>query len=403
MAVADDPSSFKGFRDPVFGRYLAMRLLVMLATQMQATAVGWQVYDLTGDPIALGFVGLAQFAPIIPLMPISGQVADRVDRRRIIQVCALVYLVCMLGLAALPGLLGHWSIYAMLVVFGATRAFDHPASNALLPNLVRTQDIRAAIAQSSSVGQAASIAGPALGGVLYAFGPEVVYGTAMAMMVGALIAVSGLPPVPPSHDPSAQRPSIFGGVAFILKNQAILGVIALDLFVVMVASATALLPIVAKDILEVGPWGLGILRSTPAVGALALGAYLSWRPIDRHAGQVFLWSLAAYGVATALFGLSTNFVLSALALALYGAADQVNVIVRMSLIQISTPDHVRGRVAAANAMAINMSNQLGGLEAGLTAAWLGAAGALVLGGGLCLVLAALGALAFPALRKVDRL
>lgn len=403
MAVADAPPPFKGFRDPVFGRYLAMRLTVMLATQMQATAVGWQVYDLTGDPIALGFVGLAQFAPIIPLMPVSGQVADRVDRRRIIQVSALVYLLCMLGLAVLPSLFGHGAIYALLFVFGATRAFDHPASNALLPNLVRSEHIRAAVALSSSVGQAASIAGPALGGVLYAFGPGAVYGSAMAMMVVALVAVSGLPAARPAHDPAATRPSIFGGVAFILSHQAILGVIALDLFVVMVASATALLPIVAKDILEVGPWGLGILRSTPAVGALILGAYLSWHPIDRRAGQVFLWSLVAYGIATGLFGLSTNFLLSAAALLLYGAADQGNVIVRMSLIQIGTPDHVRGRVAAANAMAINMSNQLGGLEAGLTAAWLGAAGALLLGGGLCVALAALGALAFPALRKVDRL
>jgi MFS family permease len=401
MAAADD-SSFKGFRDPVFGRYLVMRLLVSMATQMQATAVGWQVYDVTGDPIALALVGLAQFAPIIPLMPISGQVADRVDRRRIIQVAALVYFGCMLGLAVLPGLVGLWSIYAILVIFGATRAFDHPASTALLPKLVRTEDIRSAVAFSSSVGQAAFIAGPALGGVLYLFGPGVVYGTAMAMMVGALIAVSGLPPVPPAHE-GKEPPSIFGGVVFIWSNQAILGVIVLDLFVVMVASATALLPIFAKDVLDVGPWGLGILRSAPSVGALIVGGYLAWRPIDRRAGQVFLWSLAVYGIATGLFGLSTNFFLSAAALLLYGAADQINVIVRMSLIQIGTPDELRGRVAAANAMAINMSNQLGSLEAGLAAAWLGAVGALLLGGAATLVLVALGAVLFPALRKVDRL
>jgi MFS family permease len=290
-----------------------MRLSVMLATQMQATAIGWQVYDLTGDPIALGLVGLAQFAPIIPLMPLSGQVADRVDRRRIIQVCAVVYLLCMAGLALLPGLLGTWSIYAVLVVFGATRAFDHPASSALLPKLVRTEHIRAAVALSSSVGQAAAIAGPALGGVLYAFGPEAVYGTSMVMMIAALIAVSGLPPVPSSHDPQTPRPSIFGGVVFICSNQVILGVILLDLFVVMVASATALLPIVVKDVLEVGPWGLGLLRSAPAVGALLVGAYLSWHPIERRPGLVFLYALAAYGVATALFGLSTHFLLSAAA------------------------------------------------------------------------------------------
>ena len=400
--TAPSPVPFKGFRDPVFGRYLVMRLLVSLATQMQATAVGWQIYDLTGDPIALGLVGLAQFAPIIPLMPLSGQVADRIDRRRIIQVCAALYLVCMLGLALLPEVLGHWSIYAMLVLFGATRAFDHPATTAILPKLVETHHIRAAIALSSSVGQAAAIAGPALGGLLYVFGPGIVYGTAMVMMIGSLIAVAGLPPVPPSYEGMA-RPSIFGGVAFIFANQTILGVIALDLFVVMVASATALTPIIAKDILAVGPWGLGLLRSAPAIGALAIGAYLSWRPIDRRAGIVFLVSLAAYGLATALLGLSTNFLLSALALALYGAADQVNVIVRMSMIHLGTPDEVRGCVAAANAMAINMSNQLGGLEAGLTAAWLGAPGALLLGGALTLVLSALGAAIFPKLRQVDRL
>ena len=177
----------------------------------------------------------------------------------------------------------------------------------------------------------------------------------------------------------------------------------LDLFVVMVASATAILPIFAKDVLAVGPWGLGVLRSSPAIGALIVGAILAWRPIERRAGLVFLWSLAGYGVATALFGASSSFVLSVAALMLYGATDQLNVIVRMSLIQLGTPDHVRGRVAAANAMAVNMSNQLGGLEAGLTAAWLGAPGALALGGALTLVLSGLGALAFPKLRKVDRL
>ena len=403
MAAADPVSRFRGFRDPVFGRYLAMRLGVSLATQMQATAVGWQVYDLTGDPIALGLVGLAQFLPIIPLMPLSGQVADRVDRRRIIQVSALLYLLCMAGLAVLPGLAGIWSIYAVLFVFGATRAFDHPAASALLPNLVRSQDIRAAVALSSSAGQAAAIAGPALGGILYVFGPETVYGTSMAMMVAALLAVSGLPAVPPAHGAEMERPSIFGGVAFIRSNPVILGVMALDLFVVMVASATALLPIVVKDILEVGPWGLGVLRSAPAVGALAIGAWLSWHPIDRRAGPVFLWALAVYGVATALFGLSTSFLLSAAALLLFGAADQVSVIVRMSLIQLRTPNHVRGRVAAVNGMAVNMSNQLGSLEAGLTAAWLGVVGALALGGAATLVLVAVGALVFPKLRQVDRL
>jgi predicted MFS family arabinose efflux permease len=177
----------------------------------------------------------------------------------------------------------------------------------------------------------------------------------------------------------------------------------LDLFVVMVASATALLPIFAKDVLDVGPLGLGVLRSAPAVGALAVGAWLAWRPIDRRAGPVFLWALAVYGLATALFGLSTDFVLSVAALLLYGAADQISVIVRMSLIQLGTPDHVRGRVSAANAMAVNMSNQLGSLEAGLAAAWLGASGALLLGGGLTLAFVALGAVLFPALRRVDRL
>ena len=397
-------ASFRGFRDPVFGRYLAMRFLVSIATGMQATAVGWQVYDLTGDPIALGFVGLAQFAPIIPLMPVSGQVADRVDRRRIIQVSALMYLACMLGLALLPDVLGPWSIYAMLVLFGATRAFDHPASSAILPTLVETQHIRAAIALSSSVGQVAYIAGPALGGLLYAFGSEAVYGTAMALVVLGLVAATGLPPSPPARDPDAkQRLSVFGGVQFIWSNQAILGVIALDLFVVMVASATAILPVFAKDVLDAGPVGLGILRSAPSVGALLIGAFLAWRPIERHAGLVFLWSLAGYGVATALFGISTSFALSTVALMLYGATDQLNVIVRMSLIQIGTPDHLRGRVSAANAMAINMSNQLGGLEAGLAAAWLGAPGALLLGGALALALAGLGAIVFPKLRRVDRL
>jgi MFS family permease len=401
---ADASLPFRGFRDPVVGRFLVMRFLVGMATQMQATAIGWQVYDMTGDPIALGLVGLAQFAPLIPLMPLSGQVADRVDRRRIIQVSGLVYLVCMLGLALLPERFGVWSIYGLLFVFGGARAFDHPAANAILPNLVRTEHIRAAVALNSSVGQAAFIAGPAFGGLLYAFGPDVVYGTAMAMIVGALIAVSGLPPaVPAPHPEGDAKPSLFGGIAFIWSNQPILGVMLLDLLVVMVASATPLLPIFAKDVLEIGPLGLGILRSTPAAGALLVGVLLAWRPIPGRAGLVFLWSLAGYGVATALFGISTSFALSAAALLLYGAADQLNVIVRMSLIQIGTPDHVRGRVSAVNAVAVNTANQLGGLEAGLLAAWLDAPTALVIGGALTLAVTSLGAAAFPKLRRVDRL
>jgi MFS family permease len=394
----------KAFSDRNFGRYVSARFASSMATHMQATAVGWQIYDLTGDPIALGLIGLAQFAPAMPLMPISGQVADRFDRRVVLGCCYVVSIATMAILLAVSYIGGVWPIYAAMAIYGATRAFEAPANQALLPGLVPLSRIKNAIAVGASTNQTATILGPAAGGFLYVLGPEAVYGTAILILTVGLALIAQVRLVArPRPWTAKDRSSTWGGVVFIWRRKEILGAIGLDLFAVIFASATALLPIFAKDVLDVGPWGLGLLRSAPAVGAIAIGVVLAHRPIDRRIGQAFLIAVAVYGLAATGFGASDTFALSLTALAVLGAADQISVILRGSLIQISTPDELRGRVAAANAMVISASNQIGRLQAGFVAAWIGAVPTVVLGGLATVAIVGLWAAMFPALRQVDRL
>ena len=406
---ASSPASPRAvLRHPSFLRFWSARLLASLAVQMQAVAVGWQVYDMTSRALDLGLVGLAQFLPQLLFALVAGHVADRFDRRRILGVCMLAEAACaaMLLALALSGNGSRWSIFAVLTVFGTARAFESPANASLLPNLVPAAHLKSAIAWGSSAQQTAVIAGPALGGLLYALGPVTVF----AVAAGAILAAAALVSTvrlsvaatarPPGREPLSWA-TLLAGLAFIRSRPAILGAISLDLFAVLLGGATALLPIYARDILFVGPWGLGLLRSAPALGALAMAVALASRPLRRRAGPLMFGAVAVFGVATVVFGLSTSFPVSFAALAMLGASDMVSVVVRSTLIQLSTPDAMRGRVSAVNFLFIGCSNQLGEFESGVTAAWLGAVPAVLIGGIGTLLVVVLWAWRFPSLRRVD--
>jgi len=390
--------------DPRFRRLLSARFCSQMATQMQATAVAWQIYDLTGDPVALGLIGLAQFAPAIPLMPLAGQAADRHERRSILIVCYLVFIATMAALIAAAHVGSPYLIYGVIVVFGAARVFEAPAATSLVPTLVGIGFLKRAIAMFSSVNKTATIAGPALGGFLYAVGAEAVYGVGILLLVFALFRISAIGPTgTPSEARDGISTSPWEGLAFIWRQKLILASMSLDLIAVVFSAAAGLLPVFAKDILEVGPWGLGLLRSAPAAGGLTLGLILSRHPIERHAGPVLLAMIAIFGLTAIAFALSTSFLLSLALLAIMGAADQVSVVIRGSIMQIMTPDALRGRVAAAYNLFTNMSNQMGIFEAGFAASWLGPVAAVVAGGSIAAATAGAWAILFPGLRRIDRL
>ena len=389
-----------------FRRYQAARVTSVLGTQMQGVAVGWHVYTITREPISLGYVGLAQFLPAIVLWLITGQVADRFDRSRVLALCHVVLGVCALGLCALS-LAGSTStapIYAILVVVGAARAFAGPAAQSLAPNLVPKEHLTNAIAWSSSIWQVSTVTGPALGGVLMAATNAATVYAAQALLecvsVGLLLAIA----TRSRGEARARSPrELVAGLGFVWREKLLLGAISLDLFAVLLGGAVALLPIYARDILHAGPTGLGFLRSAPAVGAAAVAVLLAYRPIGRRAGPIMLTGVFAFGLATIVFGLSKNFALSLAALALTGAADMLSVFVRSSMVQLNTPDAMRGRVSAVNLVFVGASNELGDFESGVTAAWLGTVPAVVLGGvGTCVVVL-LWAVLFPELRRADRL
>jgi MFS family permease len=393
------------FRD--FRLFLGMRLPSSLAVQMQSVAVGWQVYDITHRPIALGYVGLAQFLPVFGLALIAGHVADRFDRRLIQALCLALQLVCSgLFLAfALSGLRQVWPIYTILVLFGVARAFSAPATQALLPNLVPRAVLGNAFALSSSLFQTMTIAGPALGGLVYAAGPGAAYAVAavlFALSIAATLALS-VPKAAAVEKRAIDWETLIAGIRFIRARPDILGAISLDLFAVLFGGATALLPVYARDILDVGPLGLGFLRSAPAVGAVVTGLLLARRSLGRHAGRTMFVAVAIFGVATIVFGLSTQFWISLAALAVLGAADMVSVFVRQNLVLRATPDAMRGRVNAVNFLFVGASNELGEMESGLTASWFGTVAAVVVGGVGTLAVMAIGLWRFPALAAVDRL
>jgi MFS family permease len=376
-----------------------------MASQMIAVAVGWQMYEVTRSALALGFIGLASFLPLLSLVFVTGHVADRFDRRRVARICELVQATAVLVLcvttihhAPAPAL-----IYAMVVVMGTGRAFETPANFALLPNVVPPQLIAAASARVSTFQQVSTIMGPALAGVLYAWHSAIPYGIAgacylIAALMNTLLRTRGQSVT--TTGPVTWE-SVFAGLQFIRRTPTVLGAISLDLFAVLLGGATALLPIYARDILMTGPWGLGLLRTAPAVGALTVSLIIGRRPVRRHAGRIMFGAVAMFGVATIVFGLSHWLALSFAALIVLGASDVTSVVIRSTLMAVLTPDAMRGRVNAVNALFIGTSNQLGEFESGATAALLGPVGAVVLGG-IGTILVAIGCYrGFPALAAID--
>ena len=390
----------------VFRLYVGSRFLSAVAIQMVNVAVGWQVYELTGDPLALGMVGLAQFLPAFLLTLPGGQVADRFDRRRILQLSLAVLVAAALVLLgmAVAGRPAVGAIYGVLAVIGVVRAFLAPASQSLVPLLVGPELVPRAVALNSSAWQVAVIAGPAAGGLLYALGAEVVYGVAATLFAVSTLAVSRLEM---TLTVRSERPKgltgVLDGVKFVLGRKDILGAISLDLFAVLLGGAVALLPVYARDILDVGPWGLGLLRAAPGVGAVAMALYLARYGIKDHAGRILFVFVALFGFFTMVFGLSTSVPLSIGALVLMGACDMVSVYIRETLLQLWTPDEVRGRVNAVNRVFIGASNELGEFRAGTVARLIGAVAAVALGGAGTMGVAFFWSRWFPELRTARRL
>ena len=374
---------------------------------MLAVAVGWQIYALTRSPFYLGLVGLAQFLPIFLLTLLVGHVADRYDRRLIIRICQVVEGVGALALASgnYAGWVNKETILVIVLVLGAARAFENPTLQALLPNLVTAEFLPRAVALATSSGQTAAIMGPALGGFLYAARPTAAYGSIGILFLGASLFISliRIEKRPAKKRDPVSLQSLFAGIAFIRSEPAILGAISLDLFAVLLGGATALLPIYAREILVIGPWGLGILRSAPAAGALLMSVYLARHPLQHRMGRTMFIAVVMFGIGTIGFGLSTSFIFSLGALVVLGAADVISVVIRQSLVQTKTPDVMRGRVSAVNSMFVGTSNQLGEFESGLTAAWFGVVPAVLIGGVGTIIVALVWIYLFPELVRVDTL
>ena len=373
---------------------------------MAGVAVGWQVYALTHSTFALGMVGLVQFVPMLLLTLVVGHVADRFDRKTIIGICQAVQGVtlALLAVASYMGQLHPTGIYVAVALLGAARAFESPSTQALVPGLVEINRAPQAIAWSTSANQTASIVGPALGGRLYAFGAQVPYASCACLYaMAAVLAWSIVPRRRPVAQASVSAKSIFSGLHYILERKVILGAISLDLFAVLLGGATALLPAYARDILHSGPWGLGLLRLAPAVGALATSVFLAHHPIRTRAGYRMFFAVMLFGAATVAFALSRNLWLSMGILCVLGAADVTSVVVRASLVQLETPDEMRGRVSAVNSLFIGTSNQLGQFESGVTAAWFGLIPATIIGGVGSILVALFWMGLFPGLRQLESL
>ena len=408
MTTQPSPSSSRNhlIRSVAFQRFWSARVLSSLSFQMLAVAIGWHIYALTHSAYALGLVGLAQFLPMFALTLVVGHVADRYDRRRVAAICqgveALVALAFLLG--TLSGWLNAPAIYTLAALVGAARAFESPSVSSLLPGVVPRAELPHATAWSTSANQAAQILGPALGGLLYGVGASAVYIACTIAFLGAATMVWS---IPLQAKPVARAPvtlkSVFSGIAFIRRQPVILGALSLDLFAVLFGGATALLPIFARDVLQTGPLGLGLLRSAPAVGALAGTMWLAHFPLRKRPGAAMFGGVITFGAATIVFGLSHHFLLSLAALATLGAADVISVVVRLSLVQLRTPDEMLGRVSAVNALFIGTSNQLGEFESGITAGWWGAKPAVLVGGMATIAVALLWMRLFPELARTKSL
>jgi MFS family permease len=393
-------------RDASFLFFLASRSLSRFSSQVAAVAIGWQIYDITGSAFDLGMVGLVQFLPTALLVFVAGHAADRFERKRVVQLCQLAEALTALFLAVstYAGWLDAVQIYIATFMIGIAGAFESPATAALLPLIAPQGSLQRATAISSGAAQVATITGPAIGGLAYVFAPSLPYLIIVVFWLAGAILTGFLRPAQQTmmKDERADD-DLYAGVRFIRNNPAILGTISLDLFAVLLGGVAALLPIYARDILQTGPLGLGILRAAPAVGALFMTIVLARHPINSHVGMRMFQSVIIFGVATVVFSLSQWMWLSVASLAILGAADTVSVVIRFSLVQLSTPDEMRGRVGAVNFLFINASNQLGQFESGVTAALFGTVPAAVLGGVGTVAIALLWMKLFPSLRKVERL
>jgi MFS family permease len=393
-------------RHRAFMRFWFARLAGTAANQMLMVAIGWQMYDLTASAWDLGLVGLMQFMPSLLLVLVAGHVLDRYHRARILAACMALQaaVAAALALAAWQGWASRELLLALSVLIGTAKAFQLPAQQSITPLLVPVEVLPRALAFSSAGMQGAIIAGPAIGGFVYVAGAPAVYASCMALFLLSCAMVLGVRYAHVARIAGAATlDTLLAGVRFVRQREVVLGAISLDLFAVLLGGASALLPMFAKDVLHVGPWGLGLLRAAPAVGALATALLLSRWPIRQRAGFVLLSSVGVYGAATLGFALSTQLVLSMIMLAISGAADMVSVVIRQSLVQLETPDAMRGRVSAVNSVFIGASNQLGEFESGVTAALLGPVGSVVLGGLGSMAIAALWVRWFPALARRDRL
>jgi len=389
-----------------FTGYWIAETLLTFGQEIFSVAVGWQIYELTGSALSLGLIGLTQFLPLFLLALPAGHIADNFDRRHITIVCQLIKFagLGMLATASFAGAVPIWMIYACTFAFGISHAFQQPALRALMPTLVTRAELPQCIAWTVGAKKAATIAGPALGGLIYLLGAVAAYGAGALCFIAAGILLARIRLTQgsvPTREPMTMD-SLFGGIAFIRQRPVILGAMSLDLFAVLLGGATALLPIYARDVLEIGPSGLGLLRAAPAAGAVFVSLLLMRFRLERHVGRKLFASIAVFGVATIVFGLSHSAALSFAALAVLGGADMVSMVIRQSLVQLQTPEGMRGRVGAVNSVFTGTSNQLGQFQSGVAAAWLGAVSAVAIGGAGTLLVAALWIWWFPALWKSDR-
>jgi MFS family permease len=405
MSVADAPPPSLRHHRP-FALYWVSRVSSMIALQMQAVAVAWQMYDTTHNPLDLGLVGLTQFIPAALFVLVAGHVADRYDRRKIVRICQITsgLATATLAIGTAGGWLTREALLVIVFVTGSARAFEQTTLTTLLPGIVPVSLLSRATAAGASATQIAVIGGPAMGGLLYAVSPILVYALCCALYFTSSILISN---VKVERNASSREPIslavLFAGFRYIRHNPVILGIISLDLFAVILGGMYALLPVFARDIFHAGPWGLGLLRASPGVGALIAAIILAHRPPRQWVGRIIFSAVGIYGTVIIIFALSHSFILSMALLAMLGAADMVNVVIRMTLIQLETTDDMRGRVSAVNSLFIIASNQLGDFRAGLMAAWLGTIPAVMVGGAGALVVALVGRKAFTKLYRVENL
>ncbi|MHB1701684.1 MAG: MFS transporter [Acidobacteriaceae bacterium] len=404
------------FQSRDFRRYQMARLLVILGAEAQSIAVAWQVYQTTHSALALGYTGLALFLPGLLFMLPAGHAADRYDRRHVVLVCYTLQVVCTSTLLwiAMHKVGSILPIYTVLFVIGLGRAFSSPASSALLPHLVPERSFVNAVTWGATIFQLANVVGPALGGILFTLplagwagpfaGAPIVYIATLITLVAFLVLVGSLSVRPGRMEKRGfSTHTLLAGLRYVVRNKILLGSISVDLFAVLLGGAVALMPIFAVDVLHAGARGLGLLRATPAIGALTISVTLAWRPVRRHAGSLMLACVGFFGLATVGFGLSKSLPLSLLALYFIGASDMVSVVIRASLLQIATPPEMRGRVSAVNSVFLGASNEFGEFESGVTAHWWGAVRAVVIGGIGSMVVTGLASVLFPDLRRADEL